>query len=303
MIERFSGEAGKRLRVEAMQAQRIVGGNAALANDLADIGELIAVSVGSELITQDASDNDVFFVITGLFEIVVNATVVRLRGPGFTVGEMAAVSPIQKRSATVRAVEDSLVLKLTEPQLSELGARHPDLWRRMAAELSQRLLERNQFVNARRDKIRVFVISSAEALPVARELQNQFARDQFVTVPWNQGVFRVASYTLDDIEREIDQCDFAVAIAYGDDMTTSRGNDWPAPRDNVIFELGLSMGRIGRHRAILMEPRGEGVKLPSDMAGITTIPYVFDPKADTTAKFAPACNQLREHILKLGTMI
>ncbi|WP_250487000.1 TIR domain-containing protein [Caballeronia sp. GaOx3] len=173
----------------------------------------------------------------------------------------------------------------------------------MASELAQRLLERNDFVNAKRDKVRVFVISSAEALPVVRELQKQFAYDPFVTVPWNQGVFRVASYTLEDIEREIDQCDFAVAIAYGDDVTSSRGNDWPAPRDNVIFELGLSMGRIGRHRAILMEPRGEGVKLPSDMAGIMTIPFVFDPKQDTAAKFSPACNMLRDHIMKLGTII
>lgn len=49
-----------------------------------------------------------------------------------------------------------------------------------------------------------------------------------------------------------------------------------------------------------MESRGEGVKLPSDMAGITTIPYVYDPKADTEAKFGPACNALRNHIMSLG---
>ena len=101
----------------------------------------------------------------------------------------------------------------------------------------------------------------------------------------------------------MEQCDFAIAIAHGDDTTTSRGNKWPAPRDNVIFELGLFMGKLGRHRAILMEPRGEGVKLPSDMAGITTINYVFDPDKDTEAKFSPACNELRGYITKLGAVI
>lgn len=98
----------------------------------------------------------------------------------------------------------------------------------------------------------------------------------------------------------MDQCDFAVAITHGDDETTSRGKEWPAPRDNVIFELGLFMGRLGRKRAILMEPREDGVKLPSDMAGVTTIPYVHDPKADTDAEFGPACNALRTSILTLG---
>jgi CRP/FNR family transcriptional regulator, cyclic AMP receptor protein len=303
MIGRFSGEQGKRLRIKAFLNQKLVGGDNALAAELANMAELIAVKAGQSIIEQDATDNDLYFIIAGTFDITVNATRVQQRGPGNSVGEMAAVDPIQRRSATVSAVEDSLVAKITEAQLSDLGARFPDIWRRMAKALAKRLMERNLFVNAKREKIRVFVISSAEAIPVARLLQDQFARDPFLTVPWNQGVFKVASYTLDDIERELDQCDFAVAIAHGDDSTTSRGTEWPAPRDNVIFELGLFMGRLGRKRAILMEPRGEGVKLPSDMAGVTTIPYVYDSKADTEAKFGPACNALRNHILSFGAII
>lgn len=300
MIERFAGDSGKRLRIEAFLSQKLVGGNNDLATELAEIAELLEITRGQHIIEQDGNDNDLYFIIAGAFDIVVNATRVQRRGPGDSVGEMAAVEPIQKRSATVVAAEDSLVAKISEPQLSDLASRYPDIWRRMAKALSKRLMERNLFVNAKRDKVRVFVISSAEAIPVARLLQSQFAHDPFVTVPWNQGVFKVASYTLEDIERELDQCDFAVAIAHGDDDTKSRGQEWPAPRDNVIFELGLFMGRLGRRRAILMEPRGEGVKLPSDMAGITTIPYVFDPQADTEAKFGPACNALRNHILNLG---
>ena len=69
---------------------------------------------------------------------------------------------------------------------------------------------------------------------------------------------------------------------------------------NVIFELGLFMGRLGKARAILMEPREEGVKLPSDLAGITTIPYKYEAGVDAAALMGPACNILREHILRLG---
>jgi predicted nucleotide-binding protein len=82
-------------------------------------------------------------------------------------------------------------------------------------------------------------------------------------------------------------------------MSLVRGTEWPTPRDNVIFELGFFMGRLGRERAILMEPRDKKVKLPSDLAGITTIGYQFGGP-DTAALFAPACHELREHITKLG---
>lgn len=73
-----------------------------------------------------------------------------------------------------------------------------------------------------------------------------------------------------------------------------------SPRDNIIFELGLFMGRLGRVRAILMEPREEKVKLPSDLAGITTITYRYESGADAAALLATACNKLREHINALG---
>jgi predicted nucleotide-binding protein len=52
-----------------------------------------------------------------------------------------------------------------------------------------------------------------------------------------------------------------------------------------------------------MEPRDEKVKLPSDLAGVTTIPYRFEPGGDTAALLAPACNKLRAHILELGLAV
>lgn len=303
MLERFLGEQGKRHRVEAFSTQKLVGGDQVLATELADIAEFLALEQGAVVIEQDALDNDIYFIIAGKLDVVVNATIVQQRSAGVAVGEMAAIDPTAKRAATVVAAEDSLVARVTEPQLSDLGARYPDLWRRMAKELAERLRERNRFVSKKRDLVRVLIISSAEAIPVTRALQDQFAHDPFVIVPWHQGVFKVTFYTLTSLESELEQCDFAIAIAHTDDVTTSRGVDWPAPRDNVVFELGLAMGKLGLNRAILMEPRGEGVKLPSDMKGITTIPYVFDQKRDTEARFAPACNELRKYIQQMGPRI
>ena len=60
------------------------------------------------------------------------------------------------------------------------------------------------------------------------------------------------------------------------------------------------MGMLGRRRAILMEPREEKVRLPSDLTGLTTIPYRFKPGAEAAALMAPACNKLRDYINALG---
>ena len=281
-------------------SQKLVVGNHMLAEELADKAELSTVSPGSTLIEQGGADNGIFFILAGTFDILVNGHCVAKRGPNDHVGEMATIQPTQKRSASVIAAEDAVVAKLSEESFTEIGSRYPEMYRFIAQELSRRLLQRNALLNAFRHKIRIFVISSVEALPIARAVQNAFAHDPFVTVVWTDGVFRVANYTLENLEAQIDDSDFAVAIAHADDLTGSRGKPWPSPRDNVIFELGLFMGRLGRSRAILMEPREEMIKLPSDLAGITTITYRFERGAEVAALLAPACNALRDHINALG---
>jgi len=300
MLQRFEGDAGKRLRIEALASQKIVGGNRELAEALADRVELRKVVAGETLIEQGGVDNDIFLILVGSMNVVVNGRVVGRRFPNDHVGEMAAVEPTQQRAASIVATEDAVVAKLTENDLANFGLRYPEIYRCIAKELSRRLMQRNALVSSARDKIRVFIISSAEALGVARTIQNAFAYDPFTTTIWTDGVFRVTNYTLQSLEDQVDNSDFAVAIAHADDFTDSRGKAWPSPRDNVIFELGLFMGRLGKERAILMEPRDEGVKLPSDLAGITTIPYRFEKGADASAVMGPACNVLREHILRLG---
>ena len=300
MLNRFQGAAGQRLRLQAFAAQKLVGGNPKLAHELDAKAQLMCVPTGHMLIEQNGTDNDVYLILAGAFDISVNGRVIRRRVPNDHVGEMAAVEPTQRRAATVIATEDSVVAKLTETDFEDLGRRYPEIYLYIARELARRLLQRNALVSQARDKIRVFLISSVECLDVARAVQNAFAHDSFLTIIWTDGVFRASNYTLQSLEDAVDDSDFAVAIAHADDITESKGKAWPAPRDNVIFELGLFMGRLGKARAILMEPRDEGVKLPSDMAGVTTIPYRYVKGPDAAALIGPACNNLREYILRLG---
>jgi len=155
-------------------------------------------------------------------------------------------------------------------------------------------------VSQTREKISVFIISSAEAIEIARTIQNAFQYDPFNVTLWAEGVFLASHYPVESLERQLDQSDFAIAIAAPDDMTESRGRTMPSPRDNVIFELGLFIGRLGRKRSFLVEPRGEEVKLPSDLHGITTVPYRYTGETELVSALGPACNCMRKIIKELG---
>ena len=141
LLDRFIGEKGRRSRVEALVAQRLVSGNHELAEELADRAEVLAVSAGHMLITQGADDNDIYFILAGTFDVVVNGRRVAGRGAGDRVGEMAAVQPAQRRSATVTALEDAIVAKVSQDAFSNLGSRYPQLYRLIAQELAGRVLE------------------------------------------------------------------------------------------------------------------------------------------------------------------
>ena len=299
MKDRFEGSAGRRILLETLKEQKLIAGNTELADQVASIGELVDVEAGATIIEQGNDDNDVYLIVAGSFDIVVNNRLVAKRFCNDHVGEMVAIQPTQRRSATVVARENAVVVKLPEPQFADLINKYPQIVRYIAKELARRLEQRNALVTAVSEKIRVFIISSAEALEIARTIQNAFDHDPFNVAVWTDGVFRASHYSIESLERALDQSDVAIAVAQPDDITESRGERLATPRDNVIFELGFFMGRLGRHRALLVEPRGEEIKLPTDLAGINTITYRYDA-ADLTRSLATACNRLRDIIRDLG---
>lgn len=306
MLSRFEGDRGRELLFETLCEQRIVAGDKALARQLADAHPPIGVPAGTSIIEQGATTNDLHLIVAGNFDVIVNGRTLARRTSGDQVGEMSAVLPTQRRSATVTAIEDSVIVTVNEAQLSELGDAYPHIWRVLAKELARRLEQRNRLVTTARDRIQVFIISSAEALPIARAIQNAFSHDSFGVTVWTDGVFRASTFAVPSLEAAVDQSDFAIAIVQPDDVTTTRGREVVTPRDNVIFELGLFIGRLGLQRSFLVEPRGEETKLPSDLRGVTTIDYRrLAPEEMRQGQFlaaalAPACNHMRDIINELG---
>lgn len=299
MIERFKDTAGRRALEDALLEQKLVMGNSELAKRLADVGTLVEFNQDQVVIEQEAEDTDVYFIITGRFAIKVHDREVASRRQGEHVGEMAALVVTAKRSATVVASESSIALKVSAVDFRGAADEHPMLWQRVNQQLVARLSQRNEMVRPVRKSAQIFIICSAEALPIAREIEHQLEYDAFYAKVWTEGTFRASQYPLESLEEQLDESDFAIAIAQADDEVASRGGSQGAPRDNVIFEFGMFIGRLGRERSILLEPRGEGVRLPSDLMGLTTITY--SPAFDRDkARLGPTCTELRRIFNRYG---
>jgi len=300
MKERFQGSNAGQL-VRAMKNQTLVGQDEALAAALAASGTLIEFQSGDQLIEQGTADNDIYFVVYGAVSIIVNGAQINTRKAGEAVGEMAAVEPSLPRSATVRALEPTVALKVANDRFLAVAEAHPKIWMPIAQDLARRLFQRNQTIALSNNSPKLFIISSSEAKDLAYAMHTGLGPDVFSRV-WDQGVFWAGGYPLEALEQQVAESDFAVAIAEPDDIVESRGTRAPTLRDNVLFELGLFMGKLSRHRSILVHPRIKELRLPSDLQGLTAIPYDAHGASPAT-RMEPVCDQIRSQVARLGVKV
>jgi len=146
----------------------------------------------------------------------------------------------------------------------------------------------------------VFIGSSSEGKKFAIAVQVALQPDAEVTI-WDQGVFETGQTSIENLNAALSRFDFAVLILTPDDLVQYRSTEVSGPRDNVIFELGLFMGRLGRDRTFILQQAGSDLKIPTDLAGVTTDSYDW-PREDRNYKaaLAPASEDIRERIRRLG---
>ena len=144
---------------------------------------------------------------------------------------------------------------------------------------------------------RIFIGSSTERLDIAYSIQENLDHDAQLTV-WTQGIFKLSMSSLDSLVNSLDKFDFAIFVFHPDDITQVREKTFETVRDNLIFELGLFIGRLGKDRVFFLIPRTvEKLHLPTDLLGIT--PGTYDNSREDgnlLASLAPFCNQIRSHI-------
>lgn len=148
-------------------------------------------------------------------------------------------------------------------------------------------------------KPRVFIGSSTESLASAEAIQENL---EHATIPvvWTQGIFDVSTYTLESLLNTLGDTDFAIFVFAPDDVVLIRDVVNSVVRDNVLYELGLFTGHLGRNRTFIVMPRGvKDFRLPTDLLGITTVTY--DPvrlDKNPVAALGTACTKIKRAIQK-----
>ncbi|SPP66001.1 TIR domain-containing protein [Nitrospira lenta] len=297
---KFSGSAGKRRLLESLRAQPLISGDSKLAIKAAAAGEIQRHSTGDVLLKQGDQDNDILLILSGQVSITVNGRTLAVRAAGTHVGEMALVDPLMKRSATVRATEDTVTLKLSEQKFSSIAERHPALWRRVAAEVARRLRERSKFLREPHAQPVVFIGSSSEALTCAEEVLRQLSRHPLIPRLWTQGVFEASKTAIESLVALANEADFAVLPLTADDVTISRGKRKPSPRDNIVFEIGLLMGALGRERVYILKPKKLDIRVPSDLLGLTMIEYSKGGPTPLSKRLKKPCNTIWQAVQAAG---
>jgi predicted nucleotide-binding protein len=143
----------------------------------------------------------------------------------------------------------------------------------------------------------MFIGSSAEALPVAEAVHSLMEGKGVESTLWNNGAFGMNTSGLESLMRASERFDYACFILRRDDLARSRGRKLFTVRDNVILEIGLFLGALGRERVFIIFERGNKPDLPSDLNGINFLSY-DGSRADGSLKSAlvSACLEIQDAV-------
>lgn len=302
MIERFTGPNGGATLKDAILQQRVVQHDDAVARKFIGVGTLGEHQAGDVVIEQASADEFVFFILAGEANVEVNGRTIGTRKPMETVGEMAAVDATAARSATIRAAAETVTLRVGSADFIKIADEHPNVWHATARVIADRLRQRHRFHRPPNAKPILFVGSSVEGLEVAKHLQLGMKDEQVEVRIWTDGVFGPSSVTVDKLLAQVDECDFAVFVFGPDDQVASRAEKYQAPRDNVIFEMGMFLARLGLDRTYMVKEQKTDLKIPSDLLGIAPVTYVADGKAKLEVVLGPVCTEIAKKVRELGSL-
>jgi predicted nucleotide-binding protein len=67
----------------------------------------------------------------------------------------------------------------------------------------------------------------------------------------------------------VNTSEFGIFVFSPDDAVGIRGKLFSAPRDNVVYELGLFSAALGPERCFFVIPDDADIRLPSNLSGMT----------------------------------
>lgn len=301
--DRFEGRDGKRRLFELIYQQEIIENDRILAKELQKVLKPVVIfEPGDEIIRQGDEKFDIWLILIGSVTIYVNGRIVASRQARTHVGEMALLDYTESRCASVRADTQVVAGEITDTEFRRLAKKYPKLWISIARKLVSRLHESNNHLKPPNDPPRIFIGSSKEDEETAKEFSKELGRDHTLDVTlWTSSrAFSIGRTIIENLENQISS-DFALFVLGENDRIEMRGRKRAVPRDNVIFELGMFMGALGRERTFVVLPPGTKPKLPSDIHGLTLIVLDNENSATLIGRIKSACdNKIKTKIHELG---
>ena len=141
MLERFQGREGRAALLNALRNQFLVDGSTEIAELFASASQVQEYSPGSPVFTQGERGSYLVFILAGEVSVQVDGQEVATVRAGMHVGEVALLEPFQGRSATVKARDTVVAAQISGQKFGDVAKHHPELWRRIAIELSRRLVK------------------------------------------------------------------------------------------------------------------------------------------------------------------
>ena len=276
-----------------------MGFSSPIADLLIDAGELAAYDEGAALMEEGAIDKDIYFLVAGLVSIRVNDREIALRASGQHVGEMAMIDPTSLRSATVVALEDTAALKVPEPAFANVANQYPALWRRLAAELAGRSRASNKGVHHVNERPVLFVASSSDDFSIANLIRSDLARDRIIVRLWKRNAFAAGRDTVEDMSSLLSSSDFGVILC-NDGLLRSRNGGTDSVRDNLLLEVGMSTGVLGRARTFLVTFKPNGPDPAGDSLQVLSPDFFITDEDLRQHAAASLCNEIRGRVQFLG---
>ena len=169
-----------------------------------------------------------------------------------------------------------------------------------------------------KNRIKIFIGGSKESetetnliakilTKLADDPTYQSNRYKFEITPWNKpGVWQNGISTHENLLRIVNEFDFAVLLWVGDDKLDKRGVEGLAPRDNLIYEAGLFIGRLSSRKTFILQNNAEKIHIPSDRFGVTTKRFTWDksstqgiPDEDLTTELETVCREILNDVEKI----
>ena len=161
---------------------------------------------------------------------------------------------------------------------------------------------------------KIFIASSTEALLVADSIKTDLldikSNDKhnnidYEIVIWNEANWRRNRSYFESLLKFITEFDYAVIIFHDDDAIAPKINntetsDLYMTRDNVLIELGLFIGALGRDSVfILNQKSNKNLKIPSDLSGIFLESYSLQGGDDNKSYYTrPVSLKIHKEVIK-----